>query len=49
MRILTTLLDIAAVALLTAAAIVAFGLAGLLAAAGGLCLGASYVLSRGSR
>jgi hypothetical protein len=47
-RVLTTALEIAAVGFLAAAAVVAFGLAGALAAAGGMCVTASYVISRGS-
>lgn len=47
-RAVTTLLEIAAALLLSAAAVVAFGLAGALAAAGGLCVGLSYILTRGS-
>lgn len=46
MRALTTALELAGVALLVGAAVVAFGLAGLLAAAGGFCLAASYVITR---
>jgi hypothetical protein len=46
-RILTTVLEVAGVALLGAAAVVAFGLAGTLAFAGGACVGLSYVLTRG--
>lgn len=48
-RVVTTLLEVAAAGFLAAAAVVAFGLAGALAAAGGLCVGLSYVLTRGSR
>ena len=47
-RFLTTALEVAAAVLLSAAAVVAFGLAGALAAAGGVCVGLSYVLTRGS-
>lgn len=47
MKTLTTALELAAVVFLSAAAVVAFGLAGALAAAGGLCVGVSYVLTRG--
>ena len=46
MRVFTTVLEVAAVGFLAAAAVVAFGLAGALAAAGGVCLGLSYVLTR---
>lgn len=46
MRALTTALELAGVVLLTAGAVVAFGLAGALAAAGGFCLAASYVITR---
>ncbi len=48
MRYVTTLLEVAACGFLAAAAVVAFGLAGALAAAGGLCVAASFVISRGS-
>jgi hypothetical protein len=47
-RHLTTALEVAAVCFLAAAAVVAFGLAGALAAAGGICVGLSYILTRGS-
>lgn len=46
MRALTTALELSGVALLTSAAVVAFGLAGALAAVGGFCLAASYVITR---
>jgi hypothetical protein len=46
-RVFTTVLEVCGVAFLAAAAVVAFGLAGALAAGGGVCVGLSYVLSRG--
>lgn len=42
----TTVLELAGVALLAAAAVVLLGLAGALAAAGGVCLLAAWVLER---
>lgn len=48
MRALTTALELAGVALLTVAALVAFGVAAALAVAGGACLAASYAITRGS-
>lgn len=47
MRVFTTVLEVCGAAFLAAAAVVAFGLAGALAAAGAACVGLSYVLSRG--
>lgn len=48
MRALTTALELAGVVLLTVAALVAFGVAAGLAIAGGVCLAASYAITRGS-
>lgn len=48
MRYLTTGLEVAGALSLSAAGWLAFGLAGLLAVAGGLCFGLSYALTRGS-
>ena len=48
MRYLTTGLEVAGALLLTAAGALAFGLAGALAALGGVCFGLSYALTRGS-
>jgi len=47
-RYITTALEVSAAVLLTAAAAIAFGLAAALAVAGGVCLGLSYALTRGS-
>jgi hypothetical protein len=47
-RYVTTALEIVGVLLIAASVVVAFGLAGALAAAGLACVGTSYVLSRGS-
>lgn len=45
MNVLTTVLDVAGVLLVCSALVVLFGLAGALAAAGGLCLLVSWIVA----
>lgn len=45
MNVVTTVLDVTGVLLVCAALVVLFGLAGLLASAGGVCLLASWIVA----